>query len=121
MDSQSASTPDRSTVPRGTRPRRPFDYLAFAEVFARRGFSQTSMDELAAQAKVAKPTLYRHFGGKDELMYLQVVPADVVVHPGESVTFTVRGFDAHGIPFVWRGHADREALDGIAERLGRGS
>ncbi len=28
--------------------------------------------------------------------HLQVVPADVVVHPGDSVTFTVRGYDAHG-------------------------
>jgi outer membrane protein assembly factor BamB len=33
-------------------------------------------------------------GGK--VTHLQVVPADVVVHPGESVTFKVRGFDAHG-------------------------
>ena len=30
--------------------------------------------------------------------WLQIVPADVVVHPGDSVTFKVNVFDAHGLP-----------------------
>jgi outer membrane protein assembly factor BamB len=33
---------------------------------------------------------------KDKVAHLQVVPADLVLHAGESVNFRVRAFDAHG-------------------------
>lgn len=37
------------------------------EVFARHGFAQASVQEIADEAGVAKPTLYNHFTDKDEL------------------------------------------------------
>ena len=40
---------------------------AAARVFARNGYAQTSMDEIAQEAGVGKPTLYRYFPSKDEL------------------------------------------------------
>jgi AcrR family transcriptional regulator len=40
---------------------------AAARVFARSSFEHASMDEIAAEAGVGKPTLYRYFSGKDAL------------------------------------------------------
>ena len=37
------------------------------EVFSERGFAATSVEEIAARAKVSKPILYDHFGGKEGL------------------------------------------------------
>ncbi|MCZ0992971.1 TetR/AcrR family transcriptional regulator [Streptomyces noursei] len=39
---------------------------AFA-VFAREGYGKASVDAIADEAGVAKPTLYNHFGGKEDL------------------------------------------------------
>ena len=36
-------------------------------VFAKRGFEATSMEEIADRAKVSKPVVYEHFGGKEGL------------------------------------------------------
>jgi AcrR family transcriptional regulator len=37
------------------------------EVFAERGFEATSIEEIAERAKVSKPVVYEHFGGKEGL------------------------------------------------------
>lgn len=37
------------------------------EVFAERGYGATSVEEIAARAKVSKPIIYDHFGGKEGL------------------------------------------------------
>jgi len=36
-------------------------------LFAKRGFEATSVEEIAARAKVSKPIVYEHFGGKEGL------------------------------------------------------
>src|SRR5512142_276773 len=36
-------------------------------VFAKRGFEATSVEEIAARAKVSKPIVDEHFGGKEGL------------------------------------------------------
>jgi AcrR family transcriptional regulator len=36
-------------------------------VFAKRGYEATSMEEIASRAKVSKPIVYEHFGGKEGL------------------------------------------------------
>ena len=36
-------------------------------VFARRGFEGASLEEIAEKAKVSRPVLYEHFGGKEGL------------------------------------------------------
>jgi AcrR family transcriptional regulator len=36
-------------------------------LFAQRGYEATSMEEIAERAKVSKPILYEHFGGKEGL------------------------------------------------------
>src|SRR5690242_21769154 len=45
-------------------------------VFARRGYEATSVEEIAARAKVSKPIVYEHFGGKEGL-YAVVVDREV--------------------------------------------
>jgi AcrR family transcriptional regulator len=45
-------------------------------IFAERGFEATSVEEIAARAKVSKPIVYEHFGGKDGL-YAAVVDREV--------------------------------------------
>ena len=58
------------------------------EVFAERGYGATSVEEIAARAKVSKPILYDHFGGKEGL-YAVVVDREleyIVKHITEAVT-----------------------------------
>jgi AcrR family transcriptional regulator len=45
-------------------------------VFAKHGYEATSMEELADRAKVSKPILYEHFGGKEGL-YAVVVDREM--------------------------------------------
>jgi len=45
-------------------------------VFAKRGYEATSMEEIAARAKVSKPIVYEHFGGKEGL-YAVVVDREM--------------------------------------------
>lgn len=46
-------------------------------VFAREGYERASIDEIAADAGVAKPTIYNHFGGKEELFRQVIVDSAV--------------------------------------------
>jgi AcrR family transcriptional regulator len=46
------------------------------ELFAERGFDATSIEEVAARAKVSKPVVYEHFGGKEGL-YAVVVDREM--------------------------------------------
>ncbi len=56
-------------------------------LFAERGFEATSVEEIAARAKVSKPIVYEHFGGKEGL-HAVVVDREVeliVARIGEAV------------------------------------
>jgi len=46
------------------------------KLFAERGFEGTSVEEIAATAKVSKPVVYEHFGGKEGL-YAVVVDREI--------------------------------------------
>jgi AcrR family transcriptional regulator len=46
------------------------------QLFAERGYEATSIEEIAARAKVSKPVVYEHFGGKEGL-YAVVVDREV--------------------------------------------
>src|SRR3954465_9018759 len=45
-------------------------------VFAKRGYEAASMEEIANRAKVSKPIVYEHFGGKEGL-YAVIVDREV--------------------------------------------
>src|SRR3954454_21258163 len=54
------------------RPRAQLDTVALARAFADGGLHGTSVDAVAAAARVAKPTLYARGGSKEELFALAV-------------------------------------------------
>src|SRR5436853_7868571 len=57
-------------------------------LFAKRGFEATSVEEIAARAKVSKPIVYEHFGGKEGL-YAVLVDREmehVVTRIGEAIS-----------------------------------
>ncbi|WP_376778574.1 TetR/AcrR family transcriptional regulator [Phytoactinopolyspora halotolerans] len=61
-------------------------------LFAERGFDGTSIEEIATRARVSKPVVYEHFGGKEGL-YAVVVDREMerLLH---SIT-TALGSDSH--------------------------
>lgn len=46
------------------------------ELFAKRGYENTTVDEIASEAGISKPVIYEHFGGKEGL-YAVVVDREV--------------------------------------------
>jgi AcrR family transcriptional regulator len=72
---------DRSRTPAATSGSDPFDrsdlkerrrkavIRAAASLFSRKGFHNTSMDDVAAELNVSKPTLYNYFSTKQKLLY----------------------------------------------------
>ncbi len=69
-----ASNPTRwpSVIPRGRIDKQQAVLAAAFTVFAREGYAQARVDEIAAEAQVAKATVYNHFGDK-ETLFRQVV------------------------------------------------
>ena len=61
-------------------------------VFARRGFEATSVEEIADRAKVSKPIVYEHFGGKEGL-YAVIVDREM-----EYVVRRITEAITHGSP-----------------------
>ena len=45
-------------------------------LFAQKGFQATSIEEIALRAKITKPLIYEHFGGKEGL-YAVVVDREI--------------------------------------------
>ena len=66
--------------PRGRLDKRRAILDAAGEVFAREGYAQSSVDVIAAEAGVAKPTIYNHLGGKENLFRA------VMIQMAEDVT-----------------------------------
>ena len=69
-------------------------------VFAERGYEAASVEEIADRAKVSKPIVYEHFGGKEGL-YAVIVDREV-----EHIVASIESAVSSGTP--------RERLDGAA-------
>jgi TetR/AcrR family transcriptional repressor of mexJK operon len=63
--------------PRGPKKREVIAEAAL-RTFLRHGFAGASVDAIAAEAQVSKPTIYAHFSSKDELF--RRIIADIVEH-----------------------------------------
>jgi len=75
-----------------TRPAREQQLLDVAErTFAERGYSETTMEEIAARAGITKPVIYDHFGSKEQLL-----TAVVVRNRAELVALTRAALDDLG-------------------------
>jgi AcrR family transcriptional regulator len=65
VDQREDGRPRSRRLPRAVRERQILD--AAVEVFAKHGFHNASMDEIAETASISKPMLYAYLGAKDEL------------------------------------------------------
>ncbi len=65
----SADTPQRSLREKLREVRAELILYVAEEMLAEKGYHDTSMDEIAALAGVAKGTLYQHFPGKEDLVF----------------------------------------------------
>ncbi|MFI6169899.1 TetR/AcrR family transcriptional regulator [Nocardia sp. NPDC051052] len=74
MSAALKSSRERPSTPRGRIDKQQAMLAAAFTVFARAGYAQARVDEIAAEAKVAKATVYNHFGDK-ETLFRQVVQA----------------------------------------------
>lgn len=63
-----AGSVDQERTSAAEERRREIGYAA-AELFDRRGFGETSMDDLAAAVGLRKPSLYHYFKSKEEIVY----------------------------------------------------
>jgi TetR/AcrR family transcriptional regulator, mexJK operon transcriptional repressor len=92
-------------VPRGQKRRD--EIAAIAErLFLERGFTETTMQLVAARAGASKETLYRHFGNKEELF------ADIVRRRSARITGGQDGeLDMNGTPRDVLGRLGRNLLD----------
>ncbi|WP_109508349.1 TetR/AcrR family transcriptional regulator [Nocardioides speluncae] len=78
----SSETPGRRGRPPSDDKRR--SILAAAEaIFLREGYRGASMDEITSLAKVSKPTVYRHFGNKEDLFIALV--SEMTTMAGDQV------------------------------------
>ena len=68
----------KSSLPRNAQEDRLLD--AATQVFLEKGFTATTVDEIAAAAKASKITFYKHFGNKDELFETVVIRLNERIH-----------------------------------------
>ncbi len=111
-------------------------------VFAKRGYEGASLEEIAEKAKVSRPVLYEHFGGKEglyaviidrEMEYLvrRIAESIGVGTPRERVEFAAFAFFSyvkdhpdgfailtHDTPASSGGRGLSSLLNDVAERVG---
>jgi AcrR family transcriptional regulator len=113
--------------PRGTRPRnrRHLIITAAADLLASNGYAQVSMADVADAVAVRPSALYRHFRGKDDLLYQAVrdmLTAVQVDLRGMASTreLAVTALDHRGIGVLWQResrHLPRAARQRLRARL----
>jgi AcrR family transcriptional regulator len=60
-----------------------------ARLFDIHGFHETSMDQIAAEARLAKPTLYYYFSGKDHILWAihdELIETFITTHNERALT-----------------------------------
>ncbi|GAB3465028.1 TetR/AcrR family transcriptional regulator [Actinophytocola sediminis] len=98
------------TTPRGRAGKRAAILAAGFAVFARAGYTQAGVQEIADEANIAKPTVYSHFGDKEDLFrQAMAASADAVLAENLAALERLRA-----------GAADlRAAFDAVAYQLVR--
>src|SRR5260221_2997518 len=96
----------KSAGPRLSASARRTQLLEIARVvFAKHGYEATSVEEIAARAKVSKPIVYEHFGGKEGI-YAVLVDREM-----EHVVTRISAAITSGTP---RERVERAALTFLA-------
>lgn len=102
--SSTADAPATSVDSRFTR-RRVVIIKSAAQVFGRKGFHATTLEEIAAELKVTKASLYYYFSTKEELLY------EVHLLSMQDVLGRLEGIRAH------RGTPADQLADAVREHL----
>lgn len=76
MEQQTALSESQQESQQPTPRKRQVIADAALRVFLRQGFAGASVDEIAAEARVSKPTIYAHFGNK-EALFRRIIAAIV--------------------------------------------
>ncbi len=101
-----AQVAERQRAGRGRLDKRLAILSAAAEVFAEQGYERASIDAIAARSGVSKPTIYNHFGAKDQLFRESVAQSAAQLNTESMAalaTMDVR-------PGVWRASLHQVAL-----------
>lgn len=98
-------------------------YGAAIELFARKGFDETTVEELAQAAGVSRSTFFRHFESKDDLLsypmlsYAAVLTEAVrMCPPGSSQLEVVQQTVLAGIAFILTGESRTKQVIDISSR-----
>jgi AcrR family transcriptional regulator len=97
-----------SVTARGRIDKREAILAAAFDVFSREGYGSANVDAIAAQADVAKPTIYAHFGSKERLF--RAVMADLVQRYSARSLAALEASPADGVTV-------RDQVLGMARRL----
>lgn len=93
MSELAADEPDRNRPPAHRPSRRQLIVTAAIRVFARKGFDEASISDVAEEAQVVPTAVYYHFSGKEELFDVAVRR---VVGAINAVVAAARGDDEPG-------------------------
>ncbi len=121
---------DAPTTPRERRRRRILE--AAIELFLRRGYTRTTLDDIAAEASVAKGTIYQHFKSKADVLahagalekqrYMkamrEVLTADVSDNERLRRSLQVYLMSVHTLPLSSRILAGDREMAGVLEEMG---
>lgn len=69
MSRPASPWPDARTREEDRRAKREAVLLAAVRAFNAKGFRATSLDDVAAELNVTKPTIYHYYGNKDEILF----------------------------------------------------
>ena len=88
-------------LPARVQAKRAAIHAAATALFQRLGFEGTSMDAIAAEARVSKQTLYRYYQNK-ETLFMAVLSQLALHHLSESVWLSLRNTPINSLPTLER-------------------
>ncbi|MCF2527165.1 TetR/AcrR family transcriptional regulator [Yinghuangia soli] len=106
--STSGKAGSEAGTPRGRIDKRRAILAAAEDAFTREGYTLASLDTIAVEAGVSKPTIYNHFGGKENLF--RTVIAEAAGESRERILSALEDFPADGAELPGR-------LTAIAHRV----
>lgn len=103
-----AGVSDGTRAPRGRIDKRRAILAAAETVFTREGYTLASIDAIATEAGVSKPTIYNHLGGKENLFRTVIIEA--AAESRDRILAALEAFPADGADLP-------ERLSAIAHRV----
>lgn len=84
---------------------------AASELFARRGFAQTGLDEIAAKVGIAEPSIYHHFPSKVALLFEVLQYGNDLLQKGRALALAVPSNPKKALGCLLDSYLDTVAAD----------